>query len=400
MKFNRKKFFDAYRVEFGGLTQAQVNGLEQLLGFIENDRYVTTVEVAAFLLGTTKHEAADTYKPIHEYGGKAYFIKRYGGQTRKGKELGNDTPEEGYDYAGKGYPQTTGESNYERLEDALRIEYPEIIADFERRTGKRFDLTVGDQPNDKSDPQNMLDPAIAYVSMSYGSRVGLFTGRKLSQYDLKTDVGRKGSRRIINGQDKATLIAGYIAQFIKILKSSKVSGSSQPTAVQTATDTPSPSEKPQNSETPTNIEAPVNQIAEQIINTGDTATPTPAPVDVTLNAPQGMGSVQTATKVTVLGITVPPFILVVVETIKGWISDGFLDAKEIGNTVVSLIKDNSKYILIAVGLVVVVIIIKKITRELIFLVTVITHAIPGWNSITVIAPEKVEVEKKWYQFWK
>jgi len=172
------------------------------------------------------------------------------------------------------------------------------------------------------------------------------------------------------------------------------SGVSTPAAVQTATDNTSPSEEPQNSE------PPIIQNAEQIINTGDTASQTPAPVDMTINAPQGMGSVQTATKVTVLGITVPPFILVVVETIKGWISDGFLDAKEIGNTVVSLIKDNSKYILIAVGLVVVVIIIKKITRELIFLVTVITHAIPGWNSITVIAPEKVEPVKKWYQFWK
>jgi hypothetical protein len=267
MKFNRKKFFDVYRIEFGELTQAQVNGLEQLLSFIESDRYVTTVEVAAFLLGTTKHEAADTYKPIHEYGGKAYFIKRYGGQTRKGKELGNDTPEEGYDYAGKGYPQTTGESNYERLEDALRIEYPEIIADFERRTGKRFDLTVGDQPNDKSDPQNMLDPAIAYVSMSYGSRVGLFTGRKLSQYDLKTDVGRKGSRRIINGQDKATLIAGYIAQFIKILKASKVSGSTSTQSASPTAPSITPTDKPpEASMTPTNIETDVVQNADTIIN--------------------------------------------------------------------------------------------------------------------------------------
>jgi len=279
MKLNRKKFFDAYRVEFGGLTQAQVNGLEQLLGFIENDRYVTTVEVGGFLLGTTKHETADTYKPIHEYGGKAYFIKRYGGQTRKGKELGNDTPEEGYDYAGKGYPQTTGESNYERLEDALRIEYPEIIADFEKRTGKRFDLTVGDQPNDKSDPQNMLDPAIAYVSMSYGSRVGLFTGRKLSQYDLKTDAGRKGSRRIINGQDKATLIAGYIAQFIQILKASKVSGVSTPAAVQTATDNTSPSDEPQNSEPPTNIETTIVEAENGVVTSTTTTTQEEAEIE-------------------------------------------------------------------------------------------------------------------------
>jgi hypothetical protein len=172
------------------------------------------------------------------------------------------------------------------------------------------------------------------------------------------------------------------------------SGTPTPTAGNAASET-SPTDEP--TETAT---SPTIQNADTIVNTGDVGTPTPAPTEVTLNAPQGMGSVQSATKVTVLGITVPPFILVVVETIKGWISDGFLDAKEIGNAVVSLIKGNSKYILIAVGLVVVVIIIKKITRELIFLVTVITHAIPGWNSITVVAPEKVEPTKKWWEFWK
>lgn len=221
LRFDRKKFFDGYRDEFGRVTQSQVAGLEQLLTFIENDPYVTAIEPAAFLLATPKHETADTFKPIHEYGGKAYFIKRYGSQTKVGKQLGNDSPEEGFYYAGKGYPQTTGESNYEKLEDAIRAEYPEIVADFERRTGKVFDLTVGDQPNDIDDPQNMLDPAIAYVSMSYGSRVGLFTGKKLSQYNLNTAQGRRNSRRIINGLDKADTIADYIKSFIDILKASE-----------------------------------------------------------------------------------------------------------------------------------------------------------------------------------
>lgn len=220
MRFDREKFFDAYRAEFGRLSQQQTDGLSDLLRFIEADPYITNVNQAAFLLGTTKHETAHTFKPIHEYGSKKYFIQRYGGQTRKGKELGNDTAEEGYYYAGKGYPQTTGESNYERAEAAIRREYPEVVADFERRTGRTFDLTVGDQPNDANDPQNMLDPAIAYVTMSYGSRTGMFTGYKLSQFVTATKKDYTGSRKVINGRDKAALIAGYCVKFEKILRAS------------------------------------------------------------------------------------------------------------------------------------------------------------------------------------
>ena len=110
--------------------------------------------------------------------GKAYFIRRYGSQTKVGKRLGNDTPEEGADYAGRGDVQITGETNYEKAEAALREFYPEIVAEFERRTGKRFDLTVGDQPDDKRDPDNAMDPAIAYAIMSFGMRTGMFTDRK------------------------------------------------------------------------------------------------------------------------------------------------------------------------------------------------------------------------------
>jgi putative chitinase len=223
MLISRKKFFAGYRATFGPLSVIQVNGLSQLLDFIEQDRFVTTIPVASYELATTKHETADTFHPIHEYGGKAYFIKRYGGQTKKGRELGNDTPEEGYYYAGQGYPQTTGESNFEKAEIALRRDYPEIIADFERRTGKVFDLTVGDQPNDEGDPANMMDPAIAYATMSYGMRTGMFTGHKNSEYATSNPPNYRGWRRVINGTDKAQLIAGYATKFEAILRDSLIS---------------------------------------------------------------------------------------------------------------------------------------------------------------------------------
>jgi putative chitinase len=220
MNFNRKTFFDSYRPKFGKLSPLQVKGLSQLLDFMEADKFITKIPYAAYILATVKRETASTYHPIHEYGGKAYFVKRYGGQTRKGKELGNDTPDEGYYYAGKGYPQTTGEANYEKAEVALRREYPEIVADFEKRTGKKFDLTVGDQPNDESDPANMMDPAIAYATMSYGMRKGMFTGHKFSDHLDEIPPDYKQARRIINGTDHWIEIANDAKKFEKILQDS------------------------------------------------------------------------------------------------------------------------------------------------------------------------------------
>lgn len=218
MLFSRKKFFDGYRSKIGALSQQQVDGLNRLLDSVERDPHIKDLRWFAYMLATVDRETAHTFHPIHEYGGKTYFIKRYGGQTRKGKELGNDTPEEGYFYAGKGDVQLTGEGNYEKAEDALREEYPELVADFEVRTGRKFDLTVGDQPNDEKDPMNAMDPAISYAIMSYGMRSGMFTGRRLSQFIYGTTANYKGARKIINGTDHDDEIAAVAKKFEAILK--------------------------------------------------------------------------------------------------------------------------------------------------------------------------------------
>jgi putative chitinase len=219
MNFDRPKFFEGFRLRFGSIKQAQVDALDQLLAFIENDRYMDDVRWIAYApLATTYHETAYTFLPIHEYGGRKYFIQRYGGQTPLGKRLGNDTPEEGAIYAGEGDVQLTGEANYERAETELRKQYPEVIADFERRTGRVFDLTVGDQPGDEKDPENAGDPIIAYCIMSAGMRQGWFTGKKLSDYISDKGCDFLNARRIINGLDKATTIESYANRFLKILE--------------------------------------------------------------------------------------------------------------------------------------------------------------------------------------
>lgn len=220
MRFDRSKFYDGLRQWRGPLTRQQVGGINFILDAMESDPFLRRVEHAAYMLATVKHETADTYQPIHEYGSKAYFIRRYGSQTRVGKRLGNDTPEEGAIYAGRGDVQLTGEDNYEKAEAALRKQYPEIVADFEARTGRKFDLTVGDQADDHNDPENASDPAIAYAIMSYGMRTGLFTTLNLSHYTTSNGFDPLKARAIINGTDKAELIASYYRRFLPILRAS------------------------------------------------------------------------------------------------------------------------------------------------------------------------------------
>lgn len=215
---DRKKFFDACRKSYGPLLQGQVDGIEKLLTALEADQYVTDLRWAAYMMATVKHETANTWRPIHEYGSMEYFIKRYGSQTRVGKELGNDTPEEGADYAGRGLDQVTGENNYEMAENALRKEYPAVVARFEARTGRKFDLTVGDQPGDQGDPDNMLDFDISYCTMSYAMRKGAFTGVGLPRYISGERCDFLNARKIINGTDCAQKIADAAMKLHAALK--------------------------------------------------------------------------------------------------------------------------------------------------------------------------------------
>lgn len=224
MKFDRAKFYDGMRRFEDGLDQQQVDGINYILDSMEKDPFLARIEWAAYMFATVKPETGHTYRPIHEFGSKRYFIRRYGSQTKVGQRLGNDTPEEGAIYAGRGDVQLTGEVNYEKAEAALRKQYPGIVADFEARTGRKFDLTVGDQPGDERDPDNAQDPAIAYAIMSYGMRTGMFTGRNLSHYTTASGFDPYNARDIING-DKlkhGMLIAGYYKHFLAILKASLI----------------------------------------------------------------------------------------------------------------------------------------------------------------------------------
>ena len=179
-----KGFFDVVRGYFGPLVQHQVNGFNALL----NATADLPVRHRAYILATAFHETARTMQPITEYGSRAYFNK-YEPTTEKGRELGNTLLGDGYRYRGRGYVQITGRRNYMRASLA---------------TGR--DLT--------DDPDKALDPKLAAIIIVKGMTQGWFTTKRLSDYTEYPDM-----RRVVNGIDKAILIAGYADKFEAALKS-------------------------------------------------------------------------------------------------------------------------------------------------------------------------------------
>lgn len=173
-------FFAGVRPLFGDkLSQSQVDGINVIIKAF-NERGDGDRRHLAYLLATAKHETADTMAPIYERGAKAYFDK-YEPGTRIGKALGNTAPGDGYRYRGRGFVQLTGRANY-------------------RKFG------IEDQP-DKA-----LDPEIAANILVIGCLKGWFTGKALGDYEAFRDM-----RRVVNGTDKADLIAGYAEAFLRAL---------------------------------------------------------------------------------------------------------------------------------------------------------------------------------------
>ena len=196
MQVDHTRFFNAYRSAYGRLSQATVNGLVLLGRNMVEDGELKSVQWAAYMLATVKHECANRWMPITEYGRRDYFDK-YEAGTRLGGRLGNTEPGDGYRFRGRGYVQITGRANYARMTEALAL---------------------GDDEDLVRDPDQALRPVIAYRIMSLGMRKGLFTGRKLADYINDDGCDYKEARRIINGQDQAELIAGYAETLEAILR--------------------------------------------------------------------------------------------------------------------------------------------------------------------------------------
>jgi putative chitinase len=185
---NKTAFFDALRGGFTGkLEPAEVTGTEAILGAMARQPLAFT----AYALGTAFHETAGTMQPISEYGGNAYFFARYdpkGAHPSIAKALGNTQTGDGISYRGRGFVQLTGRANYRRAGDELGID---LLAH----------------------PERALADDVAAKIMRDGMLEGWFTGKRFVSYlpsaGPATRAAFEQARRIINGIDRASIIAGY-----------------------------------------------------------------------------------------------------------------------------------------------------------------------------------------------
>jgi hypothetical protein len=167
-------FFTKWRDGFGPISQKEVDGLNALFAEMEG-RGWTDRRWWAYVLATAWHETASTMQPLAEYG------------RGKGRPYGQPDATTGKTYYGRGFVQLTWKENYAKLGALLGIDL------------------VGN-------PDLALQPEPAAEIMALGMEKGLFTGKALGDYfDADTD-DPINARRIVNGTDKASLIAGYYAK--------------------------------------------------------------------------------------------------------------------------------------------------------------------------------------------
>lgn len=177
------------------LTDAQKKGLADLLNFIQSDASIdlsSDVRFAAYMLATTKRETGGAYVPNEEIGSIRYF-RQYDPPTIKAARLGNTKKGDGYTFRGRGYTHVTGRRNY------MKLSYV-------------FHVNAVDDPGLES-----RDRQFAYNSMMYGMVNGIFTGLKIGRFISPDKTDYVDARAVINGRDRANLIAGYAVKFESIL---------------------------------------------------------------------------------------------------------------------------------------------------------------------------------------
>lgn len=131
-------------------------------------RYGLLRNQAAYVLATAYWETGRTMEPVRE----AFWLSD---EWRK-KNLRY------YPWYGRGFVQLTWERNYHKAGAELAL-----------------DLTT--------DPDRVMEPETSAAILVLGSQQGWFTGKKLEDYITLQRSNYRGARKVINGTDKAAVIA-------------------------------------------------------------------------------------------------------------------------------------------------------------------------------------------------
>ena len=152
---------------------------------------VTSKFHIAYIIATVSHESA--FRPIKE---------KRANPTKQPSlyQIQNRYWDTGF--YGRGYIQITWRENYARLSQALG--YDNLFVE---------------------NPDIVLEPKISAKITVLGMRDGLFTGKKLSDFNLAVNDKKEvisydfyNARRIVNGLDKADLIKSYAEHYLQAFR--------------------------------------------------------------------------------------------------------------------------------------------------------------------------------------
>lgn len=185
---NRKAIYELIKAQFGSLTTKQVSGFEAIFDQWEISG-LKDIRFLAYILATVWHETGYTMQPIKEYTrGRG---RKYGGKIKM-SGAAYTTPD--HIYYGRGHVQLTWYENYANMGKLLGVDLlnnPDLALDME------------------------ISLKILFEGMTKGkSSFGDFTGKSLEMYFNATTDNPKGARMIINGTDRATLIAEHHEKFL------------------------------------------------------------------------------------------------------------------------------------------------------------------------------------------
>lgn len=199
---DRAVFFKAVRTSLFDdvLKQDQVDGVAAIL-----DRWARMPAPAdrrwlAYMLATAHHETGRTMQPARETFARSdeRAIAILEAQFRKGGLPSVSTPYwrrdgEGKSWLGRGLVQLTHRANYATMAQATGV-----------------DLLTH--------PERAMELPVAVDILFTGMQSGAFTGKTLGDYFSLSRESWTGARRIINGRDKAELVASYGKQYLAALR--------------------------------------------------------------------------------------------------------------------------------------------------------------------------------------
>lgn len=197
---NQTTFFSYIRrAPFGGrLTHSQIDGINVIL---EQWEYYKLIDRRwlANILAQIFHETGGKMQPIREANASsdAQAKSRLEAALKAGKLGSVKTPYWRDGWFGRGFIQITHKVNYDALGKRLKVDL------------------VGN-------PALAMDLVISARIAIVGMAEGLFTGKKLSDYFNDKVDDAEGARRIVNGTDKAKLIAGYHKNFLDAIEAASV----------------------------------------------------------------------------------------------------------------------------------------------------------------------------------